>query len=108
MPMYVFLLPPSDTQKVSAADSLIHIGNILLHPVEKLGSKKISQSIGWEITDGAHRPMDILEYSIGIRGRTDSQQLLHQVVPGLWQVFYLQLPVYQGQLQLKAQNYMQT
>ena len=51
--------------------------------------------------------MHVLQHTVCVGGRCDTQVLLEARVPGFGQVFHLQLTLHQGDLELHAQHDVQ-
>ena len=52
----------------------------------ELGSVEVAQSVGCEVAEPTHRPVDVLETTVGVVRGCHAEELLKLLVPGGWNV----------------------
>ena len=67
-------------------------GGVFQGALEELGGVEVAEGVGDEVTESAHRPVDVLQAAFGVGGRSHAEEFLEEAVPSLGDVFGLQLP----------------
>ena len=99
--------PGQDLPEPAAAHLSLPVRDVARHRRVELRAVQVAQRVGREITDGEHRPVDVLQHAVGVALRDDAEQRARLLAPGVGQVVHLQVAVDHAALQREAQQYVQ-
>ena len=104
MTVNVFPEPAKKLAETTGSRLFVQVRDILAEASEDLGRHKVAEGVGWEISNGAHRPVDILQHAVGIGVGNYPQVSLHAVIPNVRQVFDQYAAFQKSVFDLEAQH----
>jgi hypothetical protein len=104
--VYLIAKPPQDIIKVPLTDLRADLGDLTDQGLKELRAGHRAEGIGGKIPKGPIHPMNILQASILIRGRSDSDEAAHLIAPRVGQISDLELTAQHLTLKTIAQDHM--
>lgn len=99
----VVLHPGEEGKKVGFAEGRGNFG-ILHGCFEELGRVDVAERVGGEVSEATHRPVDVLEASVGVVGRAEAEEFFELFIPGGGDVGHFEVSGKEGAFELEAEE----
>ena len=77
-----FLTEPLQQGKVVALlQRGVEMWQIFLRRLPELRARQVSQSVGWKVSKSAHRPVNVLQTTLGVVGDLESKEFQEKLIP---------------------------
>ena len=98
--------PSQHRLPVAGSDQLVDVAKVCRHCLEELSSVQVSERVGWEITERAHRPVNVLQAPQPVLGNINVEPRFEHGVPSRWKVVNSEIAVEQLLLNFIAEHHM--